>query len=133
MSADEEDFTDDELLAMQAGSALMEAQQAVLDSDDDGDEYKRGGGVWYERVRGVAEPGSFHMPRHATEALGGGDLRTAGAVLARLFRVDPESPTVIPAAAVKHIGGGNMTNGRRVLQRFISKLRTPRHTTRGAA
>jgi hypothetical protein len=89
----------------------------------DQDESHRG--VYYERVKGVASPGSFRLPHHAIHKLGGGDGRTAGKVLKSLFAVDPDSPDIIPAETVRHLGHGDLRAGRRVLEKFIARLRRP--------
>jgi hypothetical protein len=79
--------------------------------------------VHYERVKGVAEPGSFKLPHHAVHKLGGGDGRTAGKVLRGLFGVDPEAPDIIPAETVHRLGGGDLKAGHRVLNKFLAMLR----------
>jgi hypothetical protein len=65
----------------------------------------------------------FIMPRDAIAKLGGGDPRRAGAVLRRLFAVDPKNPTTISPEVIKRIGNGDIGAGHRVLRKFISNLR----------
>lgn len=81
------------------------------------------GKVHYERVKGVASPGSFRLPHHAVHALGGRDGRTAGKVLRSLFAVDPDSPDIVPAETVRHLGHGDINAGHRVLRKFLAMMR----------
>jgi hypothetical protein len=84
------------------------------------------GKVHYERVNGVAPPGSFKLPHHAVHALGKGDPRNAGTVIANLFGPGAgDDPTVIHPDVVRQIGEGDLKAGHRVLQRFVHMLRRP--------
>jgi hypothetical protein len=72
--------------------------------------------VHYERI-GLAEPGGFRLPHHAVHALGKGDPRTAGRVIASMFGTSADDPLTIPPETVRALGGP------RVLQRFVQMLR----------
>ena len=76
-------------------------------------------------VRGMAPPGSFRIPKDIFAALGDGDLKVGGAVVHSMFGIedDPEDPTVIHPHAVRIIGNGNINAGRRVLERFVQRVR----------
>jgi hypothetical protein len=65
----------------------------------------------------------FTLPDDIVAKIGNGDPRSAGAVLKRLFNVDPSSPTTVPASVVRAIGHGNINAGYRVLERFAQLLR----------
>jgi hypothetical protein len=76
-------------------------------------------------VRGMAPPGSFRLPKDVFAALGDGDLKVGGAVVHAMFGIedDPEDPTVIHPHAVRIIGNGNINAGRRVLEKFVARVR----------
>jgi hypothetical protein len=66
---------------------------------------------------------SFTLPRDVIDKIGNGDPKTAGAVLKRLFGVNPSSPTSIPAATVRALGPGDLSAGYKVLEKFARLLR----------
>jgi hypothetical protein len=126
----DDDFTPQELAEMQAALHLIAAERDVKEAADGGavDDRK----VHYERVKGVASPGSFRLPHHAVEALGAGDGRTAGMVLKQLFAVDADSPDIVPAETVQALGHGDHKTGHRVLNRFVQMLRKGKAESRNA-
>jgi hypothetical protein len=76
-------------------------------------------------VRGMPAPGSFRIPRDVFEALGDGDLKVGGAIIHQMFGIedDPEDPTIVHPHAVRIIGNGNINAGRRVLEKFVARVR----------
>jgi hypothetical protein len=76
-------------------------------------------------VRGMAPPGSFRIPRDVIDALGDGDPKTGGAVAHGMFGLedDPEDPTIIHGNVVRLLGNGSLAAGRRVLERFVQRVR----------
>jgi hypothetical protein len=90
------------------------------ETDDEGEHDD--GRVRYERVRGVPEPGSFRPPHHAVHALGAGDGRTAGRVIASLFGTSADDPLTIPPETVRALGHGDVKAGARVLKKFVAML-----------
>jgi hypothetical protein len=76
-------------------------------------------------VRGMAPPGSFRIPKDVFAALGQGDLKVGGAVVHSMFGIedDPEDPTIVHPHAVRIIGNGSLAAGRRVLERFVARVR----------
>jgi hypothetical protein len=86
-----------------------------------------GGKMHYQMpaVRGMAPPGSFRLPRDVVNKLGDGDPKAGGAVIHQMFGVedDPDDPTIVHGDVVKIIGNGSLAAGRRVLERFIQRVR----------
>lgn len=76
-------------------------------------------------VRGMAPPGSFRIPKDVFAALGDGDLKAGGAVAHAMFGIedDPERPDRIHPHAVRIIGNGNINAGRRILEKFVARVR----------
>lgn len=110
--------------ARQKGRAVGGAADDQGEHDD--------GRVRYERVRGVPEPGSFRLPHHAVHALGAGDGRTAGRVIASLFGPGAgDNPTVIHPDIVRELGHGDAKAGARVLKKFVSMVGRRGHHARG--
>ena len=70
-------------------------------------------------------PGSFRIPKDVFAALGDGDLKLGGAVAHAMFGIedDPERPDLIHPHAVRIIGNGNLNAGRRVLEKFVARVR----------
>jgi len=116
MSHDANDFTEDELAAMRQGWRELIGDRA------------HGGKMHYSMppVRGMAPPGSFRLPRDVIIQLGHGDPQTGGSIAHQLFGIedDPDDPTVVHPHAVRIIGNGNLAAGRRVLERFVAKVRS---------
>ena len=113
--ADDGALTEEELHGIRQGwRALVE-------------DHAHGGKLHYSPVpvRGMPAPGSFRIPRDVFEALGDGDLKFGGAVAHAMFGIedDPEDPTVIHPHAVRIIGNGNINTGRRVLEKFVARVR----------
>jgi hypothetical protein len=109
---DDEPFTADELMAMQAGHLFNQAQQHA---DDDR--------VHYERVpiKGAIPQGGFRLPLDVLNRLSREHgPRETGVMLKKLFDVDPDNPQNIPAHAVAAHGG------HKVLERFVRRLRSGR-------
>jgi hypothetical protein len=71
--------------------------------------------------------GSFTLPDSAVDALGAGDPKVAGMVLAHLFGLRPFTgegdPRVVDPDVVADIGHGSLVKGHRVLKRFVQMLR----------
>jgi hypothetical protein len=93
-----------------------------------------GGKLHYSmpNVRGVPAPGSFRIPKDIFAALGDGDLKLGGFIVHRMFGIedDPDDPTIIHPDAVRIIGHGNLNAGRRVLEKFVARVRrqgAPQH------
>jgi hypothetical protein len=94
------------------------AAGGAADQDEDDS-----GKVHYERVAGVAPPGSFRLSHHAVRALGQNDPRTAGRVISSLFGQGVNGdPTVVHPDVVRDLGHGDVKTGHRVLQRFVQRL-----------
>jgi hypothetical protein len=75
-------------------------------------------------VRGMAPPGSFRIPRDVIDKLGDGDLQAGAAVAGHMFAVDDnDDPTTIHPHVVRILGEGNLTAGRRVLEKFVARVR----------
>jgi hypothetical protein len=76
-------------------------------------------------VRGMAPPGSFRIPKDVFAALGDGDLKVGGAVVHAMFGIedDPEDATTIHGSVVRLLGAGDLARGRRVLERFVQRVR----------
>jgi hypothetical protein len=117
----DDEFTDDELMAMQVGHMFNEAQRHVFAdggavSDDDGK-------VHYQRIpiRRAVPHGGFRLPLDVLGKLSREHgPREIGVMLKKLFDVDPNDPQAVPAHAVAAHGG------HKVLQRFIRHLRSGR-------
>jgi hypothetical protein len=79
-------------------------------------------------VRGMAAPGSFRIPKDVFAALGDGDLKLGGLIAHQMFGLedDPERPDLIHPHAVRIIGNGNINAGRRILEKFIQRVRQSR-------
>jgi hypothetical protein len=68
--------------------------------------------------------GSFRLDRNTIAALGDGDLKAGAAVAAGMFSVEPgDDPTIIRPDVVRDVGHGDMKAGRRVLEKFIARVR----------
>ena len=76
-------------------------------------------------VRGMPPRNSFQLPRDVINALGDGDPRAGGFIAHQLFGVedDPADPTRIHGDVVRLIGHGSLAAGRRVLEKFIARVR----------
>lgn len=76
-------------------------------------------------VRGMAPPGAYKIPKDVVAHLGHGSLHDGGFVLHSLFGTEdtPEDPTVIHPHVVRIIGNGNLNAGRRVLEKFVARVR----------
>jgi hypothetical protein len=82
------------------------------------------------QIKGRPPRNSFTLPDSAVDALGAGDPRTAGMVLAGMFHLAPladgDDPRVIDPDVVANIGHGSLAAGHRVLKRFVEMLRRQR-------
>jgi hypothetical protein len=86
-------------------------------------------GWHYEQpeIRGQPPRGSFRLPKDVINKLGEGDPQAGGAVVAGMFGVEPDSDfpvDVIHADVVRDIGHGSLAAGRRVLERFVQRVRS---------
>jgi hypothetical protein len=113
--------SDDATLTDEERAAIGRAWREVIE------DRAHGGKTHYQMppVRGMAAPGSFRIPRDVINALGDGDLKVGGAVVHGMFGIedDPEDPTLIHPHAVRIIGNGNINTGRRILEKFIQRVR----------
>jgi len=86
-------------------------------------------GLWYEQPKIKNRPprNSFTLPDDVVSHLGGGDARAAGMVLAGMFHLAPladgDDPRVIDPDVVANIGHGSLAAGRRVLEKFVARIR----------
>jgi hypothetical protein len=87
----------------------------------------QGPGVHYEQpeIRGQPPRGSFRLPKDVINKLGEGDPKAGGAVVAGMFGVESDNdfPDVVHADVVRDIGHGSVNAGRRVLERFVQRVR----------
>jgi hypothetical protein len=76
-------------------------------------------------VRGMAPPGAFRIPHDVIDKLGGNSPHAGGAVAHAMFGIedDPDDPTLIHPHVVRIIGNGDIRTGRRVLEKFIQRVR----------
>jgi hypothetical protein len=76
-------------------------------------------------VAGMAPPGCFRISKDVIAKLGDGDLRAGGFVLHSLFGIEdtPDDPTIIHPHVVRIIGNGNINAGRKVLEKFVARVR----------
>jgi hypothetical protein len=116
MSDDTDDFTEEEL------AAIRRAWRELIE------DHAHGGKMHYTMpsVRGMAPPGSFRIPKDVINKLGEGDPQTGGAVVHSMFGIedDPDDPTVVHPHVVRIIGAGNLAAGRRVLEKFVARVRS---------
>jgi hypothetical protein len=70
-------------------------------------------------------PGSFRIPKDVFEALGQGDIKMGAAALHATLGVEdlPERPDLIHPDVIRIIGNGSLAAGRRVLERFVARVR----------
>jgi hypothetical protein len=112
----DEDFSPEEMAGIRKGWLQLTKDRAYS-----------GRGVHYEQpaIKGQPPRGSFRLPRDVIAQLGDGDLKAGGAVVAGMFGIeaDSDSPDVVHADVVRDIGHGDMKAGRRVLERFIQRVR----------
>ena len=75
-------------------------------------------------VRGMPAPGSSESRRMFFAALGDGDLKLGGAVVHAMFGIqDAGDPTTVHPHVIRILGHGNINAGRRVLEKFIARVR----------
>jgi hypothetical protein len=68
--------------------------------------------------------GSFRLDRNTIAALGHGDLKAGAAVAAGMFSIAPgDDPTIVHPDVVRDIGHCSLAAGRRVLERFVARVR----------
>jgi hypothetical protein len=73
----------------------------------------------HAHARRVIPPGSFVVPLDVALTLGDDTI-------AKMFaagRYNPDMPRILPPEVVKEIGHGNISAGRKVLERFVESLR----------
>ena len=88
--------------------------------------------VHYERVPINASRKGFHLPDDVVAKLGGGNTETGHVVLHEVLGGHVLDGPVVDPNVVREIGNGDLTTGRRVLQKFIAKVRKG-HATEGHA
>jgi hypothetical protein len=91
-------------------------------------------GFYYERVpvKGLPPRGSFRLPDHVINALGGGDPKAGGAVVHGMFGISPfpaDDPTIIQPDVVRDIGHCSLAVGHRVLRKLVAMLRARKRET----
>ena len=136
MADDELSFVEVDDEGLKRGGAVLADEGALTDEEKDAvirwyhellENRARNGKLHYSPVpvRGVPLPGSYRIPKDVFEALGQGDLKLGGAVVHAMFGIedDPEDPTIIHPHAVRIIGNGNINAGRRVLEKFVARVR----------
>jgi hypothetical protein len=64
--------------------------------------------------------GSFHIDFADVAKLGGGDLERGEAILGQMFRL--VGPRSLHPAVLHELGNGNAAVGRRVIEKFLSRL-----------
>jgi hypothetical protein len=119
----EEDISPEDMTAIRRGWLALTKERAF-----------QGKGVHYEQpdIRGQPPRGSFRLPRDVIAQLGDGDLKAGGALVAGMFGVEPDSdsPDVVHADVIRDIGHGSVNAGRRVLEKFVARVRrqaAPQH------
>jgi hypothetical protein len=90
--------------------------------------------VHYERIETHASPHGFAIPADVIKTLGRGDPEIGNAVLLETFGVHPMAVphSSIHLQTVREIGGGDIEAGKRVIRKFIAKVRK-HHATEGHA
>jgi hypothetical protein len=112
----DEDFSPEDMTAIRRGWLALTKERAFQGSK----------GVHYEQppIRGRPPRGSFRIPRDVFAALGHGDLRVGGAIVAAMFSVEPgDDVTNISPDVIRDLGHGSERAGRRVLEKFIARVR----------
>jgi hypothetical protein len=112
----DEDFDPEDMTAIRRGWLQLTKDRAYS-----------GRGVHYEQpaIKGQPPRGSFRLPKDVINKLSEGDPQTGGRVAAHMFGVEPDtdSPDVVHADVVRDIGHGDIKAGRRVLEKFIARVR----------
>jgi hypothetical protein len=75
-----------------------------------------------EHARRVIPNGSYHVPLAAVAALGGDDIEVGEHVLQRMFKM--AAPRAAHPHALRELGNGSITAGRKVLQKFLDRAGT---------
>jgi hypothetical protein len=65
-------------------------------------------------------PGVYHVDLRHLAALGGGDMAAGEAVLHKMFKM--AGPRAVHADALRELGSGSVTAGRKVIERFLERL-----------
>jgi hypothetical protein len=113
----DEDFNPEDMTGIRKGWLGLVKERAYA-----------GPGVHYEQpeIHGQSPRGSFRLPRDVIAQLGDGDLKAGGAVVAGMFGVEPDSDfpvDVVHADVVRDVGHGSLAAGRRVLEKFVARVR----------
>lgn len=116
MKDDNSEFTPEEMAGIRRGWLGLVKERAHA-----------GPGVHYEQpaIHGQPPRGSFRLPKDVINQLGGGDPRAGGAVAHGMFGIEADSdfPDVVHADVVRDIGHGSVNAGRRVLEKFVQRVR----------
>jgi hypothetical protein len=75
-----------------------------------------------EHARRVIPKGSYHVPLAVVGALGGNDIEVGEHVLQRMFKM--AAPRAVHPHALRELGNGSITAGRKVLQKFLDRAGT---------
>jgi hypothetical protein len=112
----DEDFSPEDMTAIRRGWLALTKERAHA-----------GPGVHYEQpaIKGQPPRGSFRLPKDVINKLGEGDPQAGGRVAAHMFSAEPDIdfPDVVHADVVRDIGHGDIKAGRRVLERFVQRVR----------
>jgi hypothetical protein len=65
-------------------------------------------------------PGVYHVDLRHLAALGGGSMEAGEAVLHKMFKM--AGPRAVHADALRELGNGSVTAGRKVIERFLERL-----------
>jgi hypothetical protein len=71
-------------------------------------------------------PGAYHIDLRHLAALGGGSMEAGEALLHKMFKM--AGPRAVHADALRELGNGSVTAGRKVIERFLGRL----HNEHGA-
>jgi hypothetical protein len=114
-------MADDETLTDEERAAIGHAWREFVENR------AHGGKLHYSQpaIRGQPSRGSFRIPRDVFEVLGDGDLKVGGAIIHQMFGVedDPQDATTIHGSVVRLLGAGDLAKGRKVLERFVQRVR----------
>ena len=111
----DEDFSPEEMAGIRKGWLGLVKERAYA-----------GPGVHYKQplIRGQPPRGSFRIPRDVFAALGHGDLKVGGAIVAAMFSVEPgDDLTNIGPDVIRDLGHGSERAGRKVLEKFVARVR----------
>jgi hypothetical protein len=80
----------------------------------------------HAHAKRIIPPGSFVLPIDIAMILGAGDGEVGESIFGKMFsggRYNPQTARILPPEVVKDVGHGNINAGRRVLDKFVKRLR----------